>query len=699
MKRLKIILQSNYFYIFLFVVTIIYSFCYLSIPRYSKLEIEEQSYRGIILEMEIEGDLLKLELNGTEKIIGNYFFKTEEEKKMFVKDYKLGDYVYLKGTLSLPKRNTVPNLFNYQEYLKRKKIYYIMQIEQIEKIKDGDSYLYKIKNWIVNHIEKYRSGAYLKTFILGNKNLLEEKIVEVYQENGISHLFALSGMHVSLLSGILLAFLKKIHIGDKKSYLLVMLFLLIYMLLSGCSSSICRAVTLFGLLGMNHIFRWNIKTMSLFLLTFCILVMINPNLLFEVGFQYSFIISFYLILMQKKISSIKSYWKSLLFISSLSFLVSLPISIYYFYQLNISSILLNIIFVPLVSIIIFPLSLLTFLCPFLDFPFLMITNLMERLATFCHHYLLLKTIWMKPSIIWILLYYIVLTFLLFFRKKVFTLCLIGILCYQYFHLILFPKTFFLMIDVGQGDSLLIHSRGKTMLLDTGGKITYEKEVWQKRNRKTLSETTIIPLLKSLGIRKLDYLALSHGDFDHSGEAINLIHNIKIGNVILNEGEINSHEKKIITLLERKKIPYMVAKKGSKYQIGEFKLLSLNASWDNENDSSLVFLMKMKNYQFLLMGDSSTAVEEKLIQEYDLGQIDFLKIGHHGSKTSTGDNFINKIKPKVALISVGINNRYQHPSDEVIKRLKEAQVATLLTSIHGSIQLNFNKNVTFLVNPP
>lgn len=699
MRKLKIILQSNYFYIFLFIVTMIYSFYYFSIPRYSKLKIDEQSYRGIILEMETEGDLLKLELDGTEKIIGNYFFKTEEEKKMFLKDYKLGDYVYLKGTFSLPKRNTVPNLFNYQKYLNRKGIYYIMQIEQIEKIKEGNSCFYKIKNWIVNHIEKYQSGAYLKTFILGNKNLLEEEIIEVYQENGISHLFALSGMHVSLLSGILLAFLKKIHIGDKKSYFLVILFLLIYMLLSGCSPSICRAVILFGLLGMNHIFNWNIKTISLFLLTFCILVIINPNFLFEVGFQYSFIISFYLILMQKKISSVKSYWKSLLFLSSLSFFVSLPISIYYFYQLNISSILLNILFVPLVSTIIFPLSLLTFLFSFLDFPFLMITSLMERLATFCHQYFLLKTIWMKPSIIWIFLYYIVLTFFLLFRKKIFRLCLIAILCYQYFHLIIFPKTFFIMIDVGQGDSLLIHSKGKTMLLDTGGKITYEKEEWQKRNRKNLSETTFIPLLNSLGIRKLDYLALSHGDFDHSGEAINLIHNIKVGNVILNEGEINTHEKKIITLLEGKKIPYESAKKGSEYQIGEFKLISLNASWDNENDSSLVFLMKMKEYQFLLMGDSSTAVEEKIIQEYDIGQIDFLKIGHHGSKTSTSDNFINKIKPKVALISVGINNRYQHPSDEVIKRLERFKIATFLTSIHGSIQLNFNKNVTFLINPP
>lgn len=699
MKKLKTILRSSYFYIILTLVTILYSIYYLSIPKHSKLNIENQFYEGMIIEIKTEGDLLKLELKGEEKIVGNYFFKTEKEKKQFLKNYRLGDYVYLKGNFSIPNRNTVPNLFNYQKYLNRKKVYYVMQIEEIEKIGETNHVLYKIKNWVLNRIEEYQSKAYLKTFILGDKNLLNDEIVDIYQENGISHLFALSGMHVSLLSGILLAVSRKLHIGNKKSYFLVILFLFSYMTLSGCSPSICRAVILFSLLGMNHVFHWNIKTISLFLLTFCILVVIDPNSLFEVGFQYSFIISFYLILMQKRISSIKSYWKSLFFISGISFLVSLPISIYYFYQLNISSIVLNLLFVPLISTIIFPLSLLTFLFPFLDFLLLMITNLMEQLATFCHHYFLLKTIWMKPSIIWILFYYITLIFVLFTRKKIFILCLIGILCYQYFHLTLFPKTFFLMIDVGQGDSLLIHSRGQTMLIDTGGKITYQKEKWQQRKVKSLSETTLIPLFKSLGIKKLNYLVLSHGDFDHVGEAMNLIHNIKIENVIFNEGNFNSQEVKIIELLKQKKIPYTIAKKDNHYQVGKFELISLNSTWDNENDSSIVFLMKIQDYQFLLMGDSSTKVEEKVIQEYRLDQIDFLKVGHHGSKTSTSSKFISKVKPQMALISVGLNNRYQHPSKETIDNLEEFQVPTFLTSIHGSIQLSFNKNVTFLLNPP
>lgn len=510
MKKLKTILQSSYFYIILTLVTILYSVYYLSIPKNSKLNIENQFYEGMIIEIETEGDLLKLELRGKEKIVGNYFFKTEEEKKQFLKSYRLGDYVRLKGNFSIPKRNTVPNLFNYQKYLNRKKIYYVIQIEEMKKIGETNHVLYKIKNWVLSRIEEYQSKAYLKTFILGDKNLLNDQIVEVYQENGISHLFALSGMHVSLLSGILLTILRKLRVDNKKSYFLVILFLFSYMLLSGCSSSICRAVILFSLLGLNNILGMHIKTIFLFFFTFCILVVINPNCLFEVGFQYSFMISFYLILIQKKISNINSYWKNLLLISFLSFVVSIPLSIYYFYQINFFSILLNLIFVPLVSIIIFPFSLLTFLFPFLDSIFLIITNSMEQLAYFCHHYFLLKSVWMKPSVQWIIIYYIILTLFLYFRKKLFLLCLLILLCYQYFYIMFFPKNYFLMIDVGQGDSLLIHSKNQTMLIDTGGKITYQREEWQQRRTKSISENTLIPLLKSLGIKKLNYLVLSHG---------------------------------------------------------------------------------------------------------------------------------------------------------------------------------------------
>ena len=648
--------------------------------------------------MEVEGDLLKLELKGTEKILGNYYFNTEEEKMTFIDSYHLGDKLYLTGTLSMPKNNTVPNLFNYKEYLKRKEIYYIMQIDKFEKIEKNSQIFYKIKNWILNHINNYQSKKYLKTFILGDNSLLEDDVINSYQENGISHLLAISGMHISLLSGILLFCLKKLKLSEVICYLIVMIFLFFYMILSGSNPSISRAVVLFCLLYLNRFLNLKISTIQILILTFSVLVIINPYVLFEVGFQYSFIISFYLIMLQKKLNQ-TSYIKGLMQISIISFIVSFPISIYYFYQINFLSVILNLIFVPLVSFIVFPLSLLTFLFPFLDFLFLWITNIMEQLSILFQTISCFEVPWMKPSIWWIILYYLFLTFYIYYDKKQGVIGLMILCCYQYFYLVLFPRNFFMMIDVGQGDCLLFHSNNQTMLIDTGGKIIYEKEEWQKRNTKSITETTLMPLLKSLGIRSLDYLIISHGDYDHMGEAINLIHNIKIERVVLNGGMFSSQEQELVELLQAKKISYILDNQNNQYQLGNFQLLSLNSEQETENDSSIVFLVKIKQYQFLLMGDCSISVEDQILEEYNLRNIDFLKIGHHGSKTSSSSELLEAINPKFAFISVGLNNRYQHPSQEVMNRLSEYKVSTFLTSIHGTIQINFNKRVTFLINPP
>lgn len=698
MKKLKIILRSKWFYVGLLCLTLIYSLFYLSIPHSSKLDINDSTFSGIILEIKTSGDLLTLELKGKEKILGSYFFENETEKNKFLETYHLGDEVALTGTWTIPTNNTVPNLFNYKQYLNRKKIYYIMQIDTIEKILENRRWFYQVKNTILNHISHYKSKAYLSTFILGDTDFLTNDVIASYQNNGVSHLLAISGMHVSLLSGILLMFLKKLHFSDKKRYLFTMIFLLFYMVLSGSSPSISRAVVLFGFLSMNRIFHWQMKTFYLFILTFCILVVINPNVLFEVGFQYSFIISFFLILMQLKMEK-ASYWKGLFQVSMISFWVSLPISIYYFYQINFLSILLNLIFVPLVSFVVFPLSLLTILFPFLDTPFFLLTKIMENCSIFLDTIDIFNVILGKPHIWWLVLYYLCLIFVVCFRKKIGSLGIILLLGYQYFHLFLFPQSFFLMIDVGQGDSLLIHSRNHTMLIDTGGKISYEKEEWAIRETKTLTESTLLPLLKSLGIRKLDYLVLSHGDYDHLGEAINLIHNIKIENIVFNGGELNEKEQKIIEVATATRVSYVIDKQNNSYQIGDFQFISLNSLETEENDSSIVFFVKIGNYSFLLMGDSSVETEKKLLENYALPRIDFLKIGHHGSKTSTGLELLETIHPRFALISVGLNNRYNHPSSEVIERLETYNIPTFLTSIHGSICINFNKKVTFSINPP
>ena len=164
----------------------------------------------------------------------------------------------------------------------------------------------------------------------------------------------------------------------------------------------------------------------------------------------------------------------------------------------------------------------------------------------------------------------------------------------------------------------------------------------------------------------------HGDYDHMGEAINLVENFKVDNVIFNCGEFNELEQELIEVLDKKKIPYYSCIK--ELNIDNNKLYFLNnKNYDNENDNSSVIYTELNNHKFLFMGYASVEVEEDLIENYNLQDIDVLKVGHHGSKTSSSREFIEKLNPEYSAISVGKNNRYGHPNKEVLENLKESKI--------------------------
>ena len=685
MKRLKILLHSNYFYIILLVLLTIYCIYFYNRKIENKIDINSINFIGIITNYKIDKDLLTLEVKGREKIISYYYFKSEEEMLSFPKKFKLGDKVLLEGMFKEPSNNTVPNLFNYKKYLKYRNIYLILNANSIKKIGNNKNIFYKIKNHLNNHIYKYKSKAYLETFILGNKNMLDNGIISNYQENGISHLLAISGMHVSILSLIILFILKKIF-SINKALITTCLFLIIYMFLTVLSPSIIRTVLLFLLITINKLFNLEVKTLKLFILTFIIVLFINPYFIYDVGFLYSFIISLYLILLEKKIRD-NSYFKSLLKVSIISFLVSLPITLYFFYQVNLLSILLNLFFVPFVSIIIFPLALLTFFLPFLDNIFFFFINILEGLNNYFNNYKSFILIFGKVNIFFIVIYYLILNLFLFKNKKRYIFLLFIILFVLYNQNYFFSKIYFIVIDVNQGDSILIHSNNKTLLIDTGGKISFNKEKWRRENI-SLTDTRIIPLLKSLGIKKLDYLVLSHGDYDHMGEAINLVNNFKVEKVIFNCGEFNNLEKELIKVLDKKKIKYYSCIK--ELNIDNNKLYFLQTKgYDNENDNSNVIFTELDGYKFMFMGDAGIEKEKDILEKYNISNVDILKVGHHGSKTSSGKEFIDAINPNYSIISVGKNNRYGHPNKEVLNNLDNSKIYR--TDRDGSIMFKIKKN--------
>ena len=245
--------------------------------------------------------------------------------------------------------------------------------------------------------------------------------------------------------------------------------------------------------------------------------------------------------------------------------------------------------------------------------------------------------------------------------------------------------------MGQGDSIFIKLQNNkgNILIDTGGIVKTNKDKWKESKKEySIIKNNIIPYLRTIGLNKIEYLILTHGDFDHMGEAINLVNNFKVEKVIFNCGSYNDLEKELIKVLDKKKIKYYSCIK--ELNIDDNKLYFLNnKDYGNENDNSNVIYIQLNNHKFLFMGDAGVEVEEDLIEKYKLQDIDVLKVGHHGSKTSSSKEFIEETVPKYSIISVGKNNRYGHPNKEVLDNLKDSKIYR--TDYDGSIMFKLKNN--------
>ena len=665
MKKLKTILKlkQKYTYI-LFITFIIYALIITNISITSTYKESDTTFEGNVLSIknyDTKTTIIIKEKNKKEKILVNYYEKIDK--------INLGDKVKVKGTLKLPSKNTVPNLFNYRTYLKNNNIYYILTACEITKVKNNSKILTHYKNKLQKYINHKKAHTYLNVFILSNKNDLDKEVLSSYQVNGLSHLFSISGMHLTLLLGTILKLLDKVSYNRYYKYVILIIILIIYMYLTDFTPSILRSGIMFILLSLNKLLNFKIETKNIMMLTFIIIVLINPFYIYNLGFQLSYLISFYLIIFAHIINKHKNYFKKLFITSLISFLVSFPIIISNYYQANLLSILINLLFVPIISYIVLPLSFITLILP-TDSILILIMDILEGISlslTNINHLLLELP---KPSIYLIMIYYALITLLLINKKYLIPLLIIIII--HKISINFNPNMEIIFLDVSQGDSILLHypHNKHNILIDTGGNHNYE-----------ISKNIIIPYLKSKGISKIDYLILTHGDYDHMGEAINLVENFKVEKVIFNCGEFNELEQDLIKVLNKKKIPYYSCIK--ELNINDSKLYFLNSKdYGNENDNSNVIYTELNGYKFMFMGDASGTTEKEILNKYNLPDIDVLKAGHHGSKTSSSKEFIDTINPKYSIISVGKNNRYGHPNKEALDNLEDSKIYR--TDVEGSI---------------
>ncbi len=653
MKRLKIILQQNKILILFFLIISIYSFIYINI--FKPKELNDNTIYGYVYSYKIDDNKITLKVKSDKRVLVNYYNTNL--------NIEYGDYVYIYGNYTEISNPTVFNLFNYKKYLYSNKIYYSFNANIIKVDKKSNNIIFKIKNYMVKRIENCKySKKYLYVFLLSNKDYLEDSLYDSYKNLGLMHLICISGMHISYI--ILL--LKRI---TKKNKIFIYIFLILYIFILNFSISLLRCFLLYLFKDIRDKHNIKLSDLKLLLIILFILLLINPFYIYNIAFIFSFTISFGIIIS-------KEYINNSIKLSFISFLYSIPIIINNYFKINFISVFINIIFIPFISYIIFPFSCLVFVFNFLDRYLYYLTNIMDKILLKIDNIKLFTLSFSKQNIILIITYYLLL--ILFIKNRKYIIGIISIIGIFYIsgYYFIIPKVYY--IDVSQGDSSLIRIYNKNILIDTGGNYNYD-----------LGKNTIIPFLNSIGVKKINYLIISHGDFDHMGESISIVNNYKIDKVIFNCGPYNDLEKELINVLDKKKISYYSCIK--ELNIDNNKLYFLQTKeYDNENDNSNVIYTKINNYKFLFMGDASYKVEKEIINKYNINNIDVLKVGHHGSKTSSSSEFINEINPKYSIISVGKNNRYGHPNKEVLDHLNDSKVYR--TDINGSIMFKLNNNL-------
>ena len=648
MKKLKIKLLFKILFVLVFIIYI-YVFNTKLIYK-TDYKLGNNHINGTIIDINKKDGYTDLIVKAKDKIKVTY---------LGTDSLAIGDIISFDCLLELPSNNTIFNLFNYKKYLLSNRIYYVTTIKNLKIEKYNNFIIYKVKNYIYSRVDNLKSSSYLKTFILGDKTTLNTDIKEIYSLNGTSHLLAISGMHISLLALILSKVFK-----FKGNNILISLFLIFYLFLINFTPSAIRTVSSF-------IFSKYIDSKKLIFIILIIMLLYNPFYINNTGFIFSFVISIYLIYFKDKING--NYIVKTLKISLISFLVSIPILINTYNSINLISPFINVLVVPFVSMIIFPLSIITLLIPFFDNILYVFIIILENVSIFLNKFSINISL-CSINIILIFLYYVIIT-LTIYKPKMSILLLFMILIHT--NRFFLNDSFITMLDVKQGDSIFLKLENKSILIDTGG--YYNSNIIDNRT---------IPYLKSIGISKLNYLILTHGDYDHMGEAINLINNFKVDKVIFNCGEYNDLEKELIKMLEKKNIKYYSCIK--ELNIDNNKLYFLQTKeYDNENDNSNAIYTELNGYKFMFMGDAGVDKEKDILDKYNISDIDVLKVGHHGSSTSSSKYFIDTIKPKYGLISVGKNNKYNHPNKEVLNNLYNSKIYR--TDQDGSIMFKIKNN--------
>ncbi|HLR20585.1 MAG TPA: DNA internalization-related competence protein ComEC/Rec2 [Tissierellaceae bacterium] len=639
-----------------------------------------------------------------EKIVLNILGKEE---------FDIGDKLLFNGELRKPDINGNPKLYNYRLNLMTEKIYSTMTIKEysIRNIdKTSKPIRYKLKDKFTKDIEKLYdkyldkdNSSLMKSIILGKSFYLEEENVDLYRDLGLAHILAVSGLHIGIISGFFIFIFSRLGIKRRVNILLTLGMLWTYAYVIGFPTSILRANIMITILLYSQIIHEPYDSINSLSFAMFLLLIINPYYLFSIGFQLSFIASFSIIVFTPRINDL--FYPINNYISnSLASIIGvqigiIPIQIYYFNSFNVLSILANLIFIPVLSlalIIAFVMIIFNYMFsymniligPILNFILAFQSRILHNLDGIIDNWIIFS-----PEIISIVVYYILIFVILriidinIFSKdmsKVFVLSLALILVFNLFIFIGDSNTELHFIDVGQGDSLLIRTKNKNYLMDTGGSLF---------GNFNIGKNITLPYLQKLGVRSLDAVFITHFHEDHCEGLSALIEGLDIDVVF---GTHSLVDDPIYEEVHNKKIPYKELKTGDKLKLdNNLQLLviwpdeDLNSKY-SENNMSLVSVLSDSKANILLTGDMEKEVENIISSKY-LIDVDIIKVPHHGSNTSSTEDLLESIMPDIGVISLGKNNMYGHPDTEVVSRYEDISTKIYRTDESGLVKTVLDSN--------
>ncbi|WP_445477842.1 DNA internalization-related competence protein ComEC/Rec2 [Lysinibacillus irui] len=658
-----------------------------------------------------------------QKLYVVYTFSSEQEKKLYENTSLTGVTYLAKGELVEPSPAAHTYAFSMSDYLTSKGATGIVEITNwnyVEKQNSLVTFLAERRYSIKKHIERTFPKSLIaeaQALLIGEKDQMDDELQRAYQKLGITHLFAISGLHVALMSWLFFEGLLRIGVRKELATVVLLILLPVYGVIAGGAPSVWRAISVVELMMILRMNKLVLSIDDALAISFIGFVLLEPGVIFQIGFQLSYLAAVSLVYSGTIFKQTKNGLARSFCITLVCQLLVYPLLLYHFYEISLSSFIVNIMFVPLFSLVILPFNLVVFILTYLPLPLadvlFSVYEPFRHLLTDMIFYMqgLPFQLWSpgKPAI-WlscVAMLSVLVSFYYLETRRYGKAIVILFIPALWIHLspMLYSETKITFLNVGQGDSIVIELpfRKAVYVIDAGGVLRFEQEQWKKTDRPyEVGKQVVVPFLKGKGIRAIDIFIATHADADHVEGAEEVLQEIKMKEIHVTPGSLEQPVMRDLLKEAKKfKVPIKEKMQGTAWHIGEvdFYYLWPQDTFYEGNDDSLVLYMQQRGFTALLTGDLEQYGEQQLIKRYGhlIANLTLLKAGHHGSKTSSIESFVELLQPQLTIFSAGLQNRYGHPHEEVVQRFTSRNLATFTTGVDGTIEIRIRGNTTWSVS--